>query len=151
MDSVDVTTEPISVDHLTQLVSSPKCGAISMFLGTTRDNFQGKNVIQLEYEAYEPMARKEMQKICAEIREQWSVENIAIVHRIGVVPVMEASVAILVSSPHRSESLAAVEYGINKLKATVPIWKKELYDDGTCSWKQNSECCHVSNKHANTS
>ncbi|XP_052791715.1 molybdopterin synthase catalytic subunit-like [Mya arenaria] len=141
MDVVDITVDAISVEQLTQRVSSPSCGAISSFLGTTRDNFKGKKVTQLEYEAYEPMARKEMLKICAQVRERWRVENIAIVHRIGVVPVMEASVAIVVSSPHRRESLEAVQYAIDTLKASVPIWKKEWYEDGTCSWKENSECC----------
>ncbi|WAR00167.1 MOC2B-like protein [Mya arenaria] len=83
MDVVDITVDAISVEQLTQRVSSPSCGAISSFLGTTRDNFKGKKVTQLEYEAYEPMARKEMLKICAQVRERWRVENIAIVHRIG--------------------------------------------------------------------
>ncbi|KAL4228298.1 Molybdopterin synthase catalytic subunit [Mactra antiquata] len=143
MDIVEITREIIDIGNLTTRVTSPTCGAISTFLGTTRNNFQGKKVKTLEYEAYEPMAKKEMQKICDNIRDKWSVENIALVHRIGDVPITQASVAIVVSSPHRKESLEAVQYGIDTLKATVPIWKKEIYEDDSYSWKENSECCEI--------
>ena len=94
----------------------------------------------MEYEAYEPMALKEMYKLCSNIRSQWNVHNIAIHHRLGEVPVKEASVVIAVSSPHRKESLRAVEYAIDALKASVPIWKKEIYDNNTADWKENKEC-----------
>ncbi|XP_036143501.1 uncharacterized protein LOC105833808 isoform X2 [Monomorium pharaonis] len=97
------------------------------------------SVIKLEYEAYESMALKEMSNICDKIRLQWNVEGIAIYHRIGNVPISKASVVIAVSSPHREESLKAVEYAINTLKASVPIWKKEIYEIGESQWKQNKE------------
>lgn len=141
MDFIEITENVIHVERLTARVTSPSSGAISVFLGTTRDHFKGKKVKKLEYEAYEPMAKKEIQKICDDIRAKWSVENIAIVHRIGEVPICETSVAIVISSPHRKESLEAIQYGIDTLKATVPIWKKEIYEDGSYSWKENSECC----------
>lgn len=140
MDIVDVTDKKLSVETVTDLVSDESCGAVSLFLGTTRDNFEGKQVLKLEYEAYEPMAKKKMLEICASIRQQWKVHKIAIVHRIGVVPVKEASIIIAVSSPHRKESLEAVHYAIDTLKAVVPIWKKEVYTDDTTTWKQNKEC-----------
>ncbi|RXM94448.1 Molybdopterin synthase catalytic subunit [Acipenser ruthenus] len=93
--------------------------------GITRNSFEGKKVVELEYEAYIPMAQSEMKKICWDVRRKWpSVKHIAIHHRLGVVPVSEASVIIAISSPHRSESLEAVKYCIDTLKATVPIWKK---------------------------
>merc|ERR1712189_102538 len=97
-------------------------------------------VIKLEYEAYEPMAIKELKKICAEVRKNMSVERICIVHRIGEVPIGEASVLVAVSSVHRKESLEAVQVIIDSLKATVPIWKKEVYDEGDPEWKSNKEC-----------
>ncbi|ODN01401.1 Molybdopterin synthase catalytic subunit [Orchesella cincta] len=140
---------PLSADseEILNLVTSPKCGAISTFIGITRDNFEDKKVLKLEYEAYEPMAILEMKKICCTIREKWPVEHIAIYHRLGVVPVSEASVYVAISSEHRQESLDAVSFTINALKATVPIWKKEIYEskggDETVPdavWKANSEC-----------
>lgn len=140
MDFIEITKEVINVEILAAKVLSPSCGAISCFLGTTRDNFKGKKVRWLEYEAYEPMAKKELLKICDQIRHKWSVQHIVIVHRVGEVPVTETSVAIIISSPHRNDCIEAVQYGIDTLKATVPIWKKEIYEDGTYSWKENTEC-----------
>lgn len=86
------------------------------------------------------MALKEMHKICAQIRSRWNVHHIAIYHRLGEVAVSEISVVIAISSPHREESLKAVEYAIDTLKASVPIWKKEVYDTGDTEWKENREC-----------
>lgn len=107
------------------------------------DSFQ---VIKLEYEAYETMALKEMLNICKQIRLQWNVEGIAIYHRTGGVPISQASVVIAISSPHREESLKAVEYAINTLKAVVPIWKKEVYETGETQWKENKECTWTCSK-----
>jgi molybdopterin synthase catalytic subunit len=89
------------------------------------------------------MAIKELEKLCVQIRQKWDVLKIAIVHRVGEVPIGEASVIIVVSSAHRKESLEAVHWAIDELKATVPIWKREFYEDGHTSWKENSECCFV--------
>uniref|UniRef100_A0A8V0YFX8 Molybdenum cofactor synthesis 2 n=1 Tax=Gallus gallus TaxID=9031 RepID=A0A8V0YFX8_CHICK len=114
--------------------------SVHVLLGTTRNNFEGKKVIHLEYEAYTSMAEMEIKKICRDVRQKWpSVKHIALHHRLGVVPVTEASVIIAVSSPHRAESLEAVTHCINTLKAIVPIWKKEIYED-EYSWKENKEC-----------
>ncbi|XP_077989221.1 molybdopterin synthase catalytic subunit-like [Glandiceps talaboti] len=139
-DFVEITPENLSVEDITKKVTSPTAGAISVFIGTTRDNCDGKKVTKLEYEAYKPMAEKEILKICQQIRVKWDVENIAVVHRIGVVPVTEASVIIAISSAHRKEALEAVHYSIDTLKTTVPIWKKEVYADGSNNWKENKEC-----------
>lgn len=92
------------------------------------------------------MALKEMINICTKIRAQWNVEGIAIYHRIGEVPISKASVVIAVSSPHREESLKAVEYAINTLKTLVPIWKKEVYEIGETQWKENKECTWINSK-----
>ncbi|XP_027044796.1 molybdopterin synthase catalytic subunit-like [Pocillopora damicornis] len=139
-DTIVITPDHLHVDQVSEIVGAPSAGAISLFVGTTRDNFEGKTVVRLEYEAYIPMARSEMRKICKQVREKWDVIKIAIFHRIGVVPIGEASVIIAVSSAHRMNSLEAVQYCIDTLKATVPIWKKEVYEQGEPSWKENSEC-----------
>jgi molybdopterin synthase catalytic subunit len=92
-----------------------------------------------QYEAYQPMAEREMEGICAKIRERWAVRHIAMAHRTGVVPIGEASVEIAVSSAHRREALEAVQFAIDELKTRVPIWKKEVYEGETAAWKQNKE------------
>ncbi|XP_001380755.2 molybdopterin synthase catalytic subunit isoform X1 [Monodelphis domestica] len=144
-DIIKFTPEKLSVDEVSQLVISPVCGAVSLFVGTTRNNFEGKKVVSLEYEAYVPMAEAEVRKICNAVRQQWPVKHIAICHRLGLVPVTEASVVIAVSSAHRAASLEAVKYIIDTLKAKVPIWKKELYEEETSSWKRNKECFWTKN------
>ena len=105
MDEVVITTSPLDIAAISNSVTAPCTGATSLFVGTTRDNFQGKKVVRLEYEAYEPMAKKEMVKLCADLRSKWTLHNITIHHRLGLVQVTEASVVIAVSSPHRKESL----------------------------------------------
>lgn len=139
-DVIKMTTEKLSVDEVSQLVISPVCGAVSLFMGTTRNNYEGKKVVSLEYEAYVPMAEAEVRKICVAVRQHWPVKHIAVCHRLGLVPATEASVIIAVSSVHRAASLEAVKYIIDTLKAKVPIWKKELYEEETSSWKRNKEC-----------
>lgn len=140
MDFVKLLTTDLSVGEVTKLVSSPGCGATSIFVGTTRDNFEGKTVKRLVYEAYDGMAEKAMKKLCTEIRSKWKVHGIAMYHRLGEVSVEEASVIIAISSEHRAESLEAVQYAIDRLKAEVPIWKKEEYDgDVGAKWKENKE------------
>ncbi|KAM9509833.1 molybdopterin synthase catalytic subunit isoform 2-T3 [Guaruba guarouba] len=135
-DFIKLKSEKLSVDEVSELVISPCCGAVSLFIGTTRNNFEGKKVIHLEYEAYMSMAETEIRKICRDVRQKWpSVKHIAVHHRLGVVPVTEASVIIAVSSPHRAESLEAVMYCINTLKASVPIWKKDS------SWSLRAYTC----------
>ncbi|KAJ0173474.1 hypothetical protein K1T71_010623 [Dendrolimus kikuchii] len=127
--------------HTINKQRNDSCGAVSIFVGTTRDNFEGKKVLRLEYEAYEPMALKAMKIICDDVRKKWpAVHSIAMYHRLGNVPCREASVVIAVSSPHRRESLDAVSYCIDQLKAVVPIWKKEVYEGEAPVWKENVEC-----------
>ena len=139
-DLVKITSASLNTADILAKVASNAAGANSVFVGTTRDTFEGKKVARLEYEAYVPMAERQLQKLCEKVRDRWKVERIAIFHRTGVVPLGEASVVIAVSSAHRKESLEAVHFAIDDLKATVPIWKKEVYTDGTNSWKENKEC-----------
>jgi molybdopterin synthase catalytic subunit len=106
-------------------------GAVVTFDGVVRDNTKGRRVISLQYEAYEPMAVKEMRRIGAEIRERWpDVERIGIIHRFGPLKISESSVVIVVTSPHRRVAFDACRYAIDRLKQTVPIWKKEIFEDG---------------------
>lgn len=139
-DYVKITTDSLDVAQINDLVTESCTGATSMFVGTTRDHFKGKKVLKLEYEAYEPMALKKLNQLCCKVRQKWTgVHHIAVHHRLGEVGPKEASVIIAVTSAHRQDSLEAVHYAIDELKATVPIWKKELYDDGS-EWKENKEC-----------
>lgn len=140
-DFIKITKDVISIEETSTLVGHPSAGAISMFIGTTKDTINGKKVVRLEYEAYVPMAEKELRKICQEIRNKWNVVKTAVVHRIGLVPIGETSVVIAISSVSRIDSLEAVRFCIDTLKATVPIWKKEFYDNGESVWKENTECC----------
>lgn len=140
MDIIILVEDKLDVNLIYSEVVEDSTGAVSLFVGTTRDNYEGKKVIRLEYEAFKPMAEKEIKKICQAIREKWKVENIAFHHRLGVVPVGEASIVIAISSEHRTECLEAVQFGIDTLKKSVPIWKKELYSDGVPEWKSNKEC-----------
>lgn len=118
---------------------SVKAGAISTFFGTTRDTFEDKIVTYLEYEAYPEMALESMLDICNQIRSRWNVFHIIMQHKLGPCPVLETSIAIIISSAHRKDSLDAVHYAIDELKRTVPIWKKEFYHDGDSIWKANQQ------------
>lgn len=110
-DTVLLTAEALSVDFATEAVRSPAAGGISIFVGTTRDNFNGKKVTLLEYEAYEPMAVKEMRELCARARLKWTETiGVAMLHRLGPVAIEEASVIIAVSSPHRVDAIGTFTY-----------------------------------------
>jgi len=142
-DTVLLTPLPLPCGSLVPRVVCPTAGAVATFTGTTRETFEGRSVVRLEYEAYEAMARKEMLALCATVRARWPVRHIAIAHRTGTVPVTEASVEIAISSAHRAEALAACAFAIDELKAQVPIWKKEVYEDEQAVWKENREAAHV--------
>lgn len=147
VDEIKLSSDRLCAEAVSDAVRCPSCGAVSLFIGTTRDSFEGKRVVRLEYEAYVPMAESELKKICTEIREKWpNVRHICIHHRLGVVPITEASVIIGISSPHRSDSLEAVKFCIDTLKATVPIWKKEVYESEEPRWKENKECLWGGNR-----
>lgn len=135
---VDIRPDVLSVEEITQTVACDAAGAITSFVGVTRDHFEGKRVVRLEYEAYDAMARRTLAQIGNEMVDKFGVLKVALVHRTGVVPVGEASVVILVSSVHRQPALRAVEYGIEELKARTAIWKREVYEDGSV-WKENME------------
>eukprot|EP00049_Salpingoeca_infusionum_P028054 m.35919 g.35919 ORF g.35919 m.35919 type:complete len:192 (+) comp9942_c0_seq1:146-721(+) len=142
-DCVVITPPGEAIDEAacSKWARSAVTGATSIFIGSTRDHFKGRQVVTLHYEAYETMALKEMQKLCNQIREQWPVEKVCVIHATGEVPVGEVSVLIAVSSPHRRDAIRACEYCIDELKRKVPIWKKEIYAEGDGTWKANCPGC----------
>lgn len=133
-----ITTDKINTQEIIAYVTDPAAGGIDVFIGTTRNNANGKDVLYLEYEAYPEMALKMMQGIAAEMRAKWPLTKIAMVHRTGRVDIGEASVVIAVSAPHRKEAFEACRYGIDTLKKTVPIWKKEYFADGS-KWVEGNK------------
>ncbi|MEX1138535.1 MAG: molybdenum cofactor biosynthesis protein MoaE [Bacteroidota bacterium] len=129
-----LTSNPIDVQTVLKSVATPGSGGIDIFIGTTRDHSGGRAVTSLEYEAYEPMALREMERIERQARKKWPLEKVAIVHRLGSVPIGEASVVIAVSSAHRKQAFEACRFVIDALKKEVPIWKREHFADGTEEW-----------------
>ncbi len=125
-----ITTEPLDALALMQAVGSDAAGAIALFAGVVRDENLGRRVEYLEYDAYPPMAEKKMAEIADEVRAKWPVTGIAMAHRTGRLQVGEASVIIAVSSPHRADAIEACHYAIDRLKETVPVWKKEVFEGG---------------------
>jgi molybdopterin converting factor subunit 1 len=130
VDIYDVTDAPLSLDALVAAVGQNSSGAIASFLGVVRGHARGRQVDHLEYDAYSEMAVAKMRQIGDEIRSRWPVDRVAILHRVGSLGVGEASVAIVIGSPHRHEALQACAYAIERLKEIVPIWKKEIWSDG---------------------
>lgn len=126
-----LTREAIDVGAVARAVESRAAGALASFLGTVRDRTGEHAVVALEYEAYDEMALRYLEKIGAECLERWPGVRVAITHRLGRVEIGEVSVAIAVSSPHRASAFEACRYAIERLKQDVPIWKRELRTDGS--------------------
>ncbi len=127
---IGLTTEPLDVGEIARRVVPPNCGAIVTLDGFVRQFTKGRETQYLVYEAYEPMALKEMRKLIDRAHEQFQIEHVAIVHRLGKLEIGETSVVIAVAAPHRRAAFEACEWLIKELKRTVPIWKKEVYADG---------------------
>jgi molybdopterin synthase catalytic subunit len=125
-----LTTDPLGVEDLIALVEHPGCGAVCTFVGTVRDVNEGRAVSYLEYEAYPGMAESKMAEIAEEIAARWGLTRVAMVHRIGRCEIGEASIVIAVASPHRAAAFEACHYAIDRVKGIVPIWKKEVWQDG---------------------
>jgi molybdopterin synthase catalytic subunit/molybdopterin converting factor small subunit len=125
-----LSDEPLSLERVTAEVASDDAGAIATFVGTTRARSRGRDVIRLEYEAYEGMAEAEMERIARKLRDRHDVIDVAIHHRVGPVDIGETSVVIAVSAAHRAAAFDACREAIDTLKQTVPLWKKELYVGG---------------------
>jgi molybdopterin synthase catalytic subunit len=140
-DSFAITIAPLSIEEIYALADEPANGAVVLMSGMVRDRTDGKPVISLEYQAYQPMALRVFQQIAAEIRDRWpEVNRVVIHHRIGHLEIGEISVLVAVGCPHRSEAFDACRYGIDTLKHNAPIWKKEHWADGSSSWVSIGAC-----------
>lgn len=130
--NIDITIfkEDFTSKRAEKFVTNPECGGIVTFVGTVRKFTKSKEVVRLEFEAYEPMAIKEMTKIAEHILANYPAKRIAIHHRVGVLAIEGIAVVISVACPHRADAFAACQYAIDTLKETVPIWKKEIFTDG---------------------
>jgi molybdopterin synthase catalytic subunit len=127
-----VTTDPISADAVAEAVAVPESGGVVVFLGVVRDNTAGRRVTALEYEGHVPMAEAKLKEIGEAIYRQWpEVRQVTLVHRLGRLAIGEASVGIGVSAVHRADAFAACEFAIDTLKRIVPIWKREIFADGS--------------------
>jgi molybdopterin synthase catalytic subunit len=131
---IQLTDQSIDSAELVRRAGHPEAGAIVLFLGTTRELTDGRQTVALDYEAYAKMAERQLSQLEAEARRRWPVIECLIMHRLGRVPPGEASVAIAVSTPHRSDAFAAGQWLIDSLKRDVPIWKREQWADGTTEW-----------------
>lgn len=131
---IELTDTSIDTVALLEQARHPEAGAIVLFLGTTREFTAGRQTVVLKYEAYREMAERRLAELEAEARRRWPVLECCITHRLGLVPPSEASVAIVVSTPHRADAFAAGEWLINSLKKDVPIWKREQWADGDAEW-----------------
>ena len=134
---VALVTQPIDLAALVAEVAHPGTGATTLFVGTVRDQHEGRAVSGIDYEAYEPMAIRECETICAEAAERFGTDRIVVAHRLGTLGVTEASIAIAVAAPRRVAALEAQRYVIEAIKARVPIFKREHYVDGTRAWVDN--------------
>jgi MoaE-MoaD fusion protein len=139
----ELTPRPLDARRMETAVAHKGAGAICTFTGVVRDSSRGRSVTHLEYEAYEEMATAQMRKIADEIAERWPEARVAMAHRTGRLEIGEPSVVVSVSCPHRAEAIAACKWGIDRLKESVPIWKKEHAGDGTY-WIEGDESRKVS-------
>ncbi len=127
---IEISVGPLDPEKITSRVRRSANGAVVTFLGTTRDRTEGRNVLHLEYEAYRPMADNKLAEIEEEIRQRWGIEDVAIAHRLGRLEIEEISLVVAVASPHRGQAFAACQYAVDRIKQTVPIWKKEYFEGG---------------------
>lgn len=129
-----ITNQPIALEDVIHAVKADNTGAIVPFLGIVRDNTGGRKVSYLEYEAYPRMAEMKMAEIACEIFEKWGLDRVAMIHRIGRLKIGEVSVAVAIAAPHRKDGFEACKYAMDRLKQIVPIWKREVWEDGEEAW-----------------
>ena len=130
MTNIEISSAALNVQSCIDWVMTPAAGGIDVFIGTVRDATKGKDVVRLEFEAYESMALNELHKIAASVADKWPIHKILIHHRTGVLAVGDIPVIIAVSAAHRDAAFDACRYAIDTLKQTAPIWKKEVFEDG---------------------
>lgn len=140
-DNFTITFAPLSLEDVYALADDPANGAIVVMSGMVRNQTDGKPVVALEYQAYEPMAIEVFKQIAQQIRQTWTdVTHVVIHHRIGKLAIGEISVLVAVGCPHRTEAFEACKYAIDTLKHNAPIWKKEHWEDGSTSWVSIGAC-----------
>lgn len=132
---IQITSEPIDLAQVVACVRDNRCGATVLFSGSTRAVTDGQSTQTLHYECYESMARRALAELETVATRRWPIHQCCIVHRVGMVEVGETSVAIAVSSPHRADAFAAAQWLIDSVKNQVPIWKKEVFTDGSEQWQ----------------
>ncbi|OTB04009.1 hypothetical protein M426DRAFT_23324 [Hypoxylon sp. CI-4A] len=136
---VGLTYDNLDLNEAVARVRSPQAGAIVMFAGTTRDNFGGKPVKELQYSAYAPLALRTMLSICKDIRTKHGLISIAMIHRLGTVPIGEESILIAVSAPHRQAAWRAGEQALEDCKERVEVWKREEFEGEDGIWRANRD------------
>ena len=134
-----LTRDRIDHDALLREAGRNDCGAVLLFLGTTRDHHEGRSVARLAYEAYEPMAREALATLEREALRRYAIGSCTIVHRLGEVPIGEPSVAVVVAAAHRAAAYDASRWAMDELKRTVPIWKKEFFAGGGEDWVKGTK------------
>ena len=135
---IQITDKPLDPEAITAQVERDTNGAVVTFLGNTRSSTGDRTVLHLEYEAYRPMADHKLAEVADEMRQRWGVQDVAIAHRLGRLEVGETSLVVAVASPHRKEAFAACQYSVDRIKQTVPIWKKEFFEGGEV-WVESPE------------
>ncbi len=143
----EVITTPIDSAAVLSRVEDPSCGGLVVFEGRVRDHHLGRQVLALEYEAYERLALTEGLRIVAEARERFGIHAAACVHRVGKLEIGDIAVVVAVSSAHRDAAFDACRFIIDELKVRVPIWKRETYADGSVEWTGCEHCARHSHSH----
>jgi molybdopterin synthase catalytic subunit len=141
LDRIEILAGRLDIATVVAFVTDPRAGGIDVFLGTTRgeDSPDGRELVALDYEAYEEMAVQQMRELAKRGREKWAIIKLAILHRVGRVALGEPSVIIAVSTPHRAAAFEACKFLIDSLKSDVAIWKKEIWADGSGTWVHPEE------------
>jgi molybdopterin synthase catalytic subunit len=132
-----LTHRPIQVEALLATLGDPGLGGTALFLGTVRRSDEDGQVAAIEYSAYDEMATAQFDRIVAETRERWPGVRLAACHRLGSIPTGEASILVAAAMPHRADAFAACRYLVEEVKRRVPIWKREILEDGTKRWREN--------------
>jgi molybdopterin synthase catalytic subunit len=129
-----VTSEPLDGERLMEAVRRDESGAVVLFSGVARDHSEGRRVRALEYDAYPSMAEKKLREVADEVRARWPITGIGVLHRTGRLAIGETSLLVAVSAAHRREAFEACHYAVDRIKQIVPIWKKEIWEDGDGAW-----------------
>jgi molybdopterin synthase catalytic subunit len=135
-----ISSEPINAPEIFAAVHDPKAGAVVLFSGEVRNHSHGKQVSYLEYEAYEPMAKRIIMEILEDAKKKWEIHKLICIHRVGKVAVGESAILVITCSSHRDNAYEANRYIVDRMKHEAPIWKKEFFEDGTCEWGHNCSC-----------